>query len=270
VKSSNTVIDGYVELEFDLPSALLRQVVSLFDNEMKPAPLTPENIKKIEVGAQGVYQLIHEGEPVYIGKTDAEKGLQARLAQHAKKISGRKSLAGSGVEFKAIRIAVFAAMDLETQLIAHYGRPSWNHSGIGANDPGRERDTTTKKPEGFDSRFPIDIDLPLDFLPAGAYSVLDLLILLKSNLLYLLRFETAGLDGRSPNLRVVKTPHDYENIVDIPSPQLTMREVMARIVDALPPGWQATELASRVILYRENREYPHGRVIAPRTSSTQY
>lgn len=67
---------------------------------------------------------------------------------------------------------VFTAMDLEQQLIKHYREKdislAWNMSGFGANDPGRERDTTTLKNGHFDLLYPIDIDIPVEVEPVGS------------------------------------------------------------------------------------------------------
>jgi hypothetical protein len=103
---------------------------------------------------------------VYVGKTDAEAGLLSRLTRHSKKIQHRIGLTPASVLFKAVRVFVFTAIDLETQLIAHYGGTNiveWNGSGFGSNDPGEKRDTTTYKAGHFDAQFPIDIARPLAF-----------------------------------------------------------------------------------------------------------
>lgn len=248
-------MNGYFEFEFDLPTALLTQVVNQFDR-MSDERLTLSNISQIASDAQGVYQLFYDGILVYIGKSDAEAGLHTRLSRHAQKIVDRIGLEPSKVTFKAIRIAVFAAMDLETQLLKHYGRTAWNNSGFGSNDPGRERETTNKKPGGFDSRYPINTDLPLDFIPAGTYQVADLLVLLKDNLPYTFRYEVAG---KSTGQAYRKSPHpDYQVSIVIPASQMNMREIMKLILGVLPVGWQATEFVSHVILYKEKRAYTHG------------
>ena len=152
-------MDGYLEFEFDLPVALLTNLVSVF-SKMDGTPLLSTNITVIPE-AQGVYQLSYQGSLAYIGKTDAEAGLRRRLDRHARTIQHRRNLDPSEVTFKAIRVFVFTAMDLESQLIKHYNAVAtvpWNNSGFGSNDPGRERDTTNLKPDGFDAQFPVDID----------------------------------------------------------------------------------------------------------------
>jgi len=109
------MIDGFVEFEFDLPGALLARLIAVFD-QMETAPLLPEYVQDIPE-AQGVYQLLLGDEVVYIGKTDAQAGLAQRLRRHAFTIRHRQNLNAADVKFKAVRVYVFTAMDLETQLI---------------------------------------------------------------------------------------------------------------------------------------------------------
>ena len=122
---------GYREFEFDLPQALLAHLIQAFDT-MGPGPLTPEVVELIPE-AQGVYQLFHRGTLVYIGKTDAQSGLRQRLSRHAWTVQHRKNLDPLEVSFKAIRVYVFTAIDLETQLIQHYkatASVAWNLAGL--------------------------------------------------------------------------------------------------------------------------------------------
>lgn len=255
-------IQGFQEFEFDLPSALLHDLIRLLD-EMPACTLSRENTEKIPE-AQGVYQLFCNEELVYIGKTDAEAGLRTRLSRHARKILHRPSLAGTAVTFKAARILVFTAMDLETQLINHYrgqlGAVAWNGSGFGSNDPGRKREETDKAPEGFDASHPIDIDVAGEYLPLGTMTVAEALAKLKGLLPYTLRYETLrGTNGRA--LR--GAPH-----ADLTTAQLTIntsrqtvRGLMKQISIILGPAWQFTKFSSHVILYRERKNYAHGTVI---------
>lgn len=251
-------MSGYVEFELDLPGALLSQVVDEFER-MDDAELNLTNLNQIDQRAQGVYQLFYDGARVYIGKSDAEAGLYTRLARHAQKVIDRHNLDPSLVTFKAIRIAVFSAMDLETQLIRHYGRPAWNSSGFGSNDPGRNREQTNKDPVGFDSLYPINIDIPLTFVTARRYQISDLLVLLKDNLPYTFRYE---VDGPATGASYRTRPHaDYLNSVRVSRAGMSMREIMRLILQALPAGWQATEFVSHVILYKERFNYVHGTAI---------
>ncbi|WP_374090129.1 GIY-YIG nuclease family protein [Methylomicrobium lacus] len=248
---------GYEEFEFDLPSALLINLVKLFD-EMDSSALSIWNVASIPE-EQGVYQLLHKDSLVYIGKTDAEAGLKKRLDRHAWTIQHRHNLDPMDVTFKAVRVFVFTAIDLETQLIKHYGAEnivSWNNSGFGSNDPGRERDTTTLKAEGFDELFPVDIDREIELNLSAPTSAADALKALKEALPYTFRFETAGKRSRKPHLDLTDTPIDR-----LPKAKTT-RLIIETIVSQLPAGWQATALPSRVILYKEKRDYIHGTIIA--------
>ena len=248
---------GYVEFEFDLPVALLNNLVKVFD-EMDGARLSSENLISIPE-AQGVYQLSYQGFLSYIGKTDAEAGLRKRLERHTKTIQHRHNLDPCQVTFKAVRVFVFTAMDIESQLIKYYGGAvpvPWNNSGFGSNDPGRQRDTTNLKPDGFDAQFPIDIDreisldLPIQLTAATALTGL------KDALPYTFRFENAVNRGRKPHPDLVSTE------ITLPQRPYTTRSFIEALTSQLPYGWQATLLPSRVILYKENHQYTHGKIIA--------
>lgn len=246
--------EGYQEFEFDLPGALLDHLVRALDG-LKPINLTPQNLSNIP-DAQGVYQLFYDGKLVYIGKTDAEAGLFARLNRHHMKIQHRIGLDPSSISFKAIRIFVFTAIDLETQLIKHYtasGKTAWNGSGFGANDPGRNRDKS--KPGYFDKSFPIDIDRELDWDFSGTHDVATVLAKLKSMLPYTLRFETETPSRKAhPELHAAK--------ITLRSGITTPRKLMKKITSQLPKGWQATALASMLILYKETENYPDSSILA--------
>jgi len=246
---------GFEEFEFDLPPALLKQLILKLDT-MKSATLTESAVQPIP-NDQGVYQLLLKGEVVYIGKTDADAGLNLRLRRHAHSIQHRRNLTPSDVTFKAVRVFVFTAMDLEEQLIRHYrplGAESWNNSGFGSNDPGRERDTTKVNPKGFDARYPIDIDIPLAWTRPSVGPASAFLEALYEELPYTLRVQRS--DGS-------KSVHpELSSTVSMPTGDMSVRQAMSVIVGSLPPGWQATALAGRVILYKEHREYSHGVLIA--------
>lgn len=249
------MIQGYQEFEFQLPEALLTQIVGQFA-EMSSGVLVPQNVVGMP-DAQGVYQLLHKGELVYIGKTDAEAGLRARLERHSRNVQHRLNMNAEDVEFKAIRVFVFTAMDLESQLIAHYGRDAtgWNGSGFGANDPGRERDTTRARDNHFDVVYPLDLDRPLSIDLASCQTVGDGLARVKNAVPYTFRFELeTGRRRAHPELAAASVP-------TMAGP-ITMRSFLTAVAAALPAGWQATSLPGRVILYKESRQYPHGSIIA--------
>lgn len=248
---------GYEEFEFDLPDALLTKLVEKFE-VVGPAQLTAENVNKIPE-EQGVYQLFLEDAQgvhlVYVGKTDAESGLRDRLGVHALKIQQRVGLDPLKIWFKAIRVYVFTILDLETQLVKHYKRTNthfenhtWNNSGFGSNDPGRERDTTKYDDDHFYTRFPVDVARTLDFTITQTGKAGDILQALKTGLPYLVRFETKGKSRK---------PHDDLADTDItldPSAPMTPESVIAQVMAQLPAGWQATMLPSHVIIYKNDRK----------------
>lgn len=248
-------IHGFRALEFDLPTALLEQVVAMFER-MGAANLSPDDTALIP-NAQGVYQLFHFGKLVYVGKTDAQAGLKARLSRHSWNIKSRHNLEVQEMTFKAIQVFVFSAMDLETALISHYRkerRPAvWNGSGFGNNDPGRRRDTTALKEDGFDALYPINVDLELLAAWEPSSSALRALQILNGTVPYTIRHEKtdeaiAELSSASVKMSTQPT---------------TVRRAVTDICSALPAGWQATRLSGRVIMYREAKDdYPGGEIIA--------
>jgi hypothetical protein len=248
-------IPGFREFEFDLPSALLDQLVTVLDG-MDAAPLTVATAASIPE-AQGVYQLLYRGELAYIGKTDAQAGLRLRIDRHARKIVHRQGITTADLTFKAVQILVFSAMDLETALIAHYAtrhQPTpWNNSGFGANDPGRNRDHSRLKDGHFDLLYPIDIDHPIDSIPEDGTAA-ELLTALRSAVPYVIRWQGGG--GRKPHADL-----EAARVTLAPGPK-TARDVVTAVVAQLPPGWQATQLPGYVILYKESTTYVHGTVIA--------
>lgn len=250
--------EGYIEFEFDLPSALLQSLVNEFA-KMESASLTREHTMQVP-DEQGVYQLLVGGHVVYVGKTDADSGLRGRLSKHAFTVRHRQNLKPEDVQFKAARVFVFTAMDLEKLLIRHYARTAgdvwWNFSGFGSNDPGRNRDGTELKAAGFDALYPIDLDYPVDINCQGGVPAARVLDALRVELPYTLRAEGDGSRGRKPH------PDLTDNIVPpFAIKPATTREVIAAVLSMLPSGWQATALPGRIIMYRETRDYSAGVVI---------
>lgn len=246
---------GYSEFEFDLPGALLTHLLKAFDN-LQPAPLTDESLECVQ-DAQGIYQIWYRNDVVYIGKTDADAGLKNRLSRHARKIQHRHDLDPCEIYFKAVRIYVFTAMDLETGLIKYYTRKGgelWNNGGFGANDPGHKRDNT--RPSRWDIQFPINVDFKLveDF--SDAKTAAEVLTRLKNVLPYTFRFET------QPHTRNLAHTDLIATKINLPSGPLTARQILKSLVSQLSPGWQATVLSFGVILYKEENHYPHGSVLA--------
>jgi len=219
---------------------------------MEGAPLLLENVALLPE-AQGVYQLLYEDQIVYVGKTDGEAGLRQRLTRHAWTIQHRCNLDSSLVKFRALRVFVFTAVDLETQLIKYYGglkKVTWNNSGFGSNDPGRERDTTKIKAGGFDDLFPVDLDRPIS--ASALNRAVTVLAALLREIPYIVR---AQIQGSKPHQDLLSEVGPIPDVT-------TAREVIKLVVNSLPTGWQATLLPGRVILYREDKEYSAGSIIA--------
>jgi hypothetical protein len=249
---------GYREFEFDLPPALLAKLIEILDG-MATASLDLANVNAIP-NEQGVYQLFLDNQLVYIGKTDGEAGLRQRLSRHSWTIQNRVNLQAGNVQFKAVRIFVFTAIDLETQLIKHYDNvgnsPAWNHSGFGSNDPGRRREGTVVDPQGFDAQYPVNIDYPFDLPIKTPATAAEVLTAVKQFLPYTLRFESIKPKSRIPHAEFTNTT------VTIPHTNVTLRSTLVALMTQLPPGWQATNLPGRVIIYKENATYAHGTVVA--------
>ncbi len=246
------------ELEFDLPSALIGQLVKLF-GEMPAGVLNTTNLSMAEE-TQGVYQLFMHGELVYIGKTDSDAGLKNRLIRHSQKIASRQNLDPQSVTFKAVRIYVFTAMDLEALLIDHYkkiqGGIAWQHSGFGANDPGRQRDTSKVKGTHFDALYPIDLNVQvqIDAQPP-TMPVSEVLQQLKQKLNYLVRFEGHVGKGRAPHPDLTGTQVTLGNNTD------TVQSFLIQIKAVLGIDWQITVLPGYVILYKEKKNYPSAMIV---------
>jgi Uri superfamily endonuclease len=242
-------------LEFDLPSALLTQMVALFDS-MVSENLVQEKLDEIPE-EQGVYQIFLDGKLVYVGKTDSDAGLKKRISRHCEKIKNRTGLQAGMVQFKAVRIYVFTAMDLETQLINFYknklGTVEWQNSGFGSNDPGRKRDSG--KPGFFDSTFPINIDIPFESIShAGPISVFDLLNRLKQVVPYVVRFEREKNGADTPSELSVST-------ISLHKGMDTPRKLLQEVKRVLSKDWQITVLPGYVIIYKENNKYTSSQVL---------
>lgn len=250
----------FEELEFDLPTALLSQLVKLFE-EMPEGPLDAATAQGVE-DAQGVYQLFFNGTLVYIGKTDGQAGLRTRLLRHAIRIRSRRNLDHDVIGFKAVRIFVFTAMDLEELLIKYYKEsqtpPVWNLSGFGSNDPGRNRDHTVLKDGHFDKSYPIDLELIVDLnVENGTATAADVLSQLKSQLDYNIRFEGATNKSKKPHVDLVNA------VVKLPQHSGTVHYFLSKVKEALGDEWQITALPGYVIVYREDVNYKQGTKIEP-------
>jgi hypothetical protein len=238
-----TGVRGYDEFEIDV-EAILRDQLPRFLSATDAAPLTAAHVAALPERAKGAYVLLFDGAPVYAGKTDTRHGFRDRLHRHSWTVQGRIGLDPSKMAFKAVRIMVFSAFDVEAILIAEMkktdaGALPWNNSGFGSNDPGKNRDG--QQPADFDRWYPVDIDFPIDGLPAGQVTLAELLRVVK---------------GKSPYLiRNAPLPEDIR-VSGVPE-TATIRQLLGMAIGALPAGWQVTVLHGRIIIYQETRDYPH-------------
>ncbi len=248
----------FASFEIDIISALSTQLLDKL-TQLSPAPLDPEHLNALS-SEQGIYQLFHREQLVYVGKADS---LKKRLNEHRFKIVGRKNIDVEDMSFICLYVHPnWTALAPEDALIKHYKSGSktecaWNGNGFGPHDPGRDRETTNKPPDGFDAKYPIREDWVCSWVQAGTYDAFELLKILKSNLPYLLRFEMLEKKSRTPH------PSLAGVVVEVPRDAMRADELLVLVAKRLP-GWQATVFPSHMILYREKRVYGHGKCIWPK------
>jgi hypothetical protein len=238
-----TGVCGYDEFEINV-EAILRSELPKFFASMQAAPLTSVNVAALPERSKGAYLLLLDDTPVYAGKTDTRHGFRERLKRHAWTVQGRVGLDPHRVAFKAVRIMVFSAFDVESILIHELKRTNsaalrWNNSGFGSNDPGRKRED--QEPANFDKWYPVDTNFRVEGLPEGRVSLRKLLEILKEKLPYLIRYAPPPADAHISGL----------------PPSSTVRQILQMAVAALPSGWQVTVLHGRIIIDNDNREYDY-------------
>jgi len=249
-------LPSHAHFEIDISSALSSQLIAAF-SKLDVAQLTSDQINSLDKG-QGVYKLYHNGSLVYVGKANS---LKRRLGEHRHKISGRLNIDVADIGFKCLFLHPnWTTLAPENSLIKHYrkageGECAWNGNGFGPHDPGRQRETTNKAPDGFDAQYPIRQDWACTWIKAGDQNAAQLLKAIKAGLPYLLRYQTQK-KSQGP-------PADYEDVtVTVLRDDMSARALLRTIAQALP-GWQATAFPSHMTLYKEQRIYNHGQVIWP-------
>jgi predicted GIY-YIG superfamily endonuclease len=248
---------SHANFEIDIISALSNQLVEAF-SKLAFGELAIDEISALPSG-QGVYQLRHKNELVYVGKADS---LKKRLSEHHHKIRGRHNIDIGEMGFRCLFIHQnWTTLAPEDSLIKYYRRAgegacAWNGNGFGPHDPGRQRETTNKAPDGFDAQYPIRQDWVCDWVKAGDQNAADVLRAIKGKLPYLLRFQTARQQSKEPH------PDYRDLIINVAENEMTARDLLRIVAQALP-GWQATAFPSHMILYKESVNYTHGQVIWP-------
>jgi len=259
-------ISGYAEFELDLERAIRENLPVVLDS-VAPAALTKSNVTLLPERVQGVYMLLENNVPTYIGKTDAEHGFRDRLARHFSTLSARLNLDLSTISFKAVRIMVFTVMSVESTLIDVYtkGNPeSWQNTGFGSNDPGHNREN--QEPSQFDKGRPVNIDIPVDGLPVGVSTARDFMVILKNSLPFDFRYETdIGPKGK-PVKYTVGHVDQRNTMINVPRSGMTVREILTDVLlSALPDGWTVTIFPGRIILYKapDSYRYALGQIKRP-------
>lgn len=210
---------------------------------------------------QGVYQLFLDAKLMYIGKAD--KNLRDRLERHYRMLAARQNINTEKLGFKALYIHKnWTTWTTEAALIRFFREElPWNASGLGSNDPGHNREDTAEE-DTFNSLYPIDPNYVCDWISPGKYLAWDLLEQFKKDLPYLLRFHKVT--------RKFKSQADQQAVQELKETQvkvafksMSAKDLLVEIAKQLPDGWQATQFPGRLILYKEQADYRHGRRIWP-------
>ena len=140
--------------EFDLDRGIKEQVIA----QLEASPLLAFADGEGPL-ASGIYALYYKNQLVYVGKaskgtTRSGRTLRARLAEHRRKIAGRRNITLADMQCRYLTFVsewwVFAA---ELALMTHY-TPQWNSSGFGSKTPGVGR-PGTHRVSRWDSDFPL-------------------------------------------------------------------------------------------------------------------
>ncbi|MEW7848401.1 GIY-YIG nuclease family protein [Massilia aurea] len=200
--------------------------------------------------SQGVYVLIYEGQPKYIGKAN---NVKERLSQHLTKLRGRKNIILDSLSYKALLLdksmSTAANEDILIGLFRQEYAGMWNGAGFGPKDPGRERDTT--KPGKFDQEHRIieDYLINVNLDENHKVGLGHLLSAMKSQLPYVFRYEV-----------------DAENLkseIDLKASRHTAKDLLQAVVNHLGEGWRGAVISYGMVLYKSNKNYPHGTELNP-------
>jgi hypothetical protein len=245
--------------ELNLVSALADQLIAAFAT-LTPAPLSQAELAPLPKG-DGIYQLFDGGNLVYVGKADS---LPKRLLEHRDKIAGRRNISIDDMAFSCLYLHknwTTATLAPETSLIKFYrksktGDCAWNGLSVGRHDPGRDRETTNKPPDGFDARYPIKEHWPCP-IKGGRFNGSELLMSVKAVLPFVFRYETTN-----PKRWREGHPDYNQRTLEVPDNEMGASEPVVAIAQQMA-GWQATVFSSHIILYKEDRTYKYGKVIWP-------
>lgn len=199
---------------------------------------------------QGVYVILYDGIPKYIGKANH---VRDRLAQHLTKLRGRRGIDLQRLGYKALLLdksmSTAANEDILIGMFKDEQQDMWNGGGFGPKDPGKERDTT--KPGQFDREHPIVDDFPINLHldECGAIGLGKLLAAMKTQLPYVFRYDVPAAElGRT--VLVSEVPH-------------IARDLLQAIVTLLGEGWRGAIISYGMVLYKTSKHYPHGEELNP-------
>lgn len=239
----------------DLNAALLEQLPRALDI-LRPVALTEENLAALGP-ERGVYQLFHQRQSVYFGKS--QEALCVRLSQHRRRCMGRLNIEVLDMSFRCLYVDKFVdAAAPEAVLIRKYRDADlapWNIAeGFAPKDVGRGR-ASGAPGQWFIDR-PIRHDVTLNLTWAGRpVPVVDALAALKRAVAFdLFRYAST----RSRNTADRESAADYRSrVVNLDVGEVYLMTHLRRIVEALPVGWQATVQPPGVTIYREAVDYPY-------------
>lgn len=118
------------EFVFEIDRAIRTQVME----KLKASPELPLT-EDVGPAKKGVYALYKKGQLVYAGKA-LDITLRRRLAEHARKISGRKNISLKEMTCRFLTIeSDWFVRAAEDALITGY-QPLWQNSGFGSHVPG--------------------------------------------------------------------------------------------------------------------------------------
>lgn len=241
---------------FDFLRTVSQQLKDTLES-LAPSPLNDAAIIRLQEfqaesrSTQGVYMLIYEDKPKYIGKANNVKD---RLSQHLTKLCGRKNIDLEALAYKVLVLdKSMSTAANEAILIGmfkeQYGN-MWNGAGFGPKDPGKERDTT--KPGKFDRQHPIIDDYPINIL-LDAEETIELGALLnsmKAQLPFVFRYEVPE-ELLSRKIKIALDEH-------------IARDLLQSVVTHLGLGWRGAIISYGMVLYKTDKRYPHGTEVDPK------
>ena len=139
--------------EFDLDRGIQEQVIEKLESS-PPLPLED----RVGPTDSGIYALYFRDRLVYIGKatkelTASKRTLRARLAEHRRKIEGRKNITLAEMRCRYLTFdSEWWVVAAELAVMTHY-KPEWNASGFGSKTPGVGR-PGTHRVSRWDAQFP--------------------------------------------------------------------------------------------------------------------